>query len=160
MSRSDLDVDASGAAALQAFLAFRNADMDLWRRASTRLGLSIQATRVLARIIRSSGMAAPLRQVDLTRSMQMSPAGLSQVIDVLEERGLVRRAPHATDRRAYGIEPAEAAAPIARMFAEYFAEFNRLAAELTPDQRAAFTAVMRGMEAASTMPFAGPPSSV
>ncbi len=155
MSRIGTTERADEADSLHAFLAFRNADMDLWRRASTRLKLSIQATRVLARIIRSSEMAGPLRQVDLTRSMQMSPAGLSQVIDVLEQRGFVRRTPHATDRRAYGIEPAEAAAPIARMFAEYFAEFNRLAAELTPEQRAAFTAVMRGMEAASAAPFAG-----
>ncbi len=160
MSVSEPTDEASGAAALQAFLAFRNADMDLWRRASTHLGLSIQATRVLARIIRSSEMAVPLRQVDLKHSMQMSAAGLSQVIDVLEERRLVRRVPHTTDRRAYGLEPGEAAEPIARVFDEYFAAFDRLAAGLTPEQRAAVTTVMRGMEAASAMPFAEPPSSL
>lgn len=153
MNETGADDDGLHVAALQAFLAFRNADMELWRRASSTLGLTIQATRVLARIIRSSDAAAPLRQVDLSRSMQMSPAGLSQIIDHLEEREFVRRVPHPTDRRARGIEPGAAAAPIAQVFLEYFAEFNRLSAGMTPEQLSAVVKIMRGMEAASAAPF-------
>lgn len=143
-------------AALHAFLAFRNADMDLWRRASAELGLTIQATRVLARIIRSADAGLPLRQVDLTRAMQMSPAGLSQIINQLEERQLVRRVRLAADRRAYGIEPGQETAPIARVFAEYFAEFHRLTSGMTADQLTAVVDLMRGMEAASAVPFTEP----
>ncbi len=142
-----------GQAALHAFLAFRNADMDLWRRASAQLGLSIQATRVLARIIRSAEAGAPLRQVDLTRAMQMSPAGLSQIIDQLEERRLVHRVRLEADRRAYGLEPGEGSAPIGRVFAEYFAEFHRLSEDMTAEQLTAVIDLMRGMEAASAGPF-------
>lgn len=155
VSDSESAGDGSQAAALLAFLAFRNADMELWRRASSELGLTIQGTRVLARIIRSSEAGAPVRQVDLARSMQMSPAGLSQIIDILEARGLVRRTPHPTDRRAYGIEPGEGSAPIAQVFSDYFAEFNRLSADLTAEQLAAITRIMRGMERASALPFRG-----
>lgn len=142
-------------AARDAFLAFRNADMELWRRASTTLGLSLLATRVLARIIRSGERGTLLRQVDLSRTLQISPAGLSQIIDVLEERDLVRRTPHATDGRAHGIEPGEAAAPIAQVLLDYYTEFNRLTAAMPQDQLDAFTRVMRGMEVASAAPFTG-----
>lgn len=85
--------------------------------------------------------------------MQMSPAGSSQISDLLEERDLVRRVPHPTDRRARSIEPGAAAAPIVQMFLECFAEFHRLSAGMTPERLSAVVQIMRGMEVASAAPF-------
>ncbi|MBD3167630.1 MarR family transcriptional regulator [bacterium] len=51
-----------------------------------------------------SGIGEPVSMKQLAESMLKSPAGMTQNIDALEERGLVRRTPSPTDRRVNLIE--------------------------------------------------------
>ncbi|MEZ5565973.1 MAG: MarR family transcriptional regulator [Gammaproteobacteria bacterium] len=58
------------------------------------------------------------RQTDLAAVMDVTPVTLGRMIDQLEKRGLVQRAPDPDDRRAIRVRlTAKAATPIARMHA-------------------------------------------
>lgn len=61
-----------------------------------RHGLSLSEYRVLE-ILRSGG---PSRPGDLRREVPVSSGGVTYLVDRLEERRLVARAPHPDDRRA------------------------------------------------------------
>lgn len=155
MTQHDEPDTASIAAALDAFLAFRETDMELWRRAGNDLGLTMLAMLALARILRAHAAGSPLRQVDLGKRLQISAAGTSQIIDALEERRLVRREPIASDRRAVALVPGAAADPVARDVLDGDAEFTKLAKRISPEGLRAFVHMMRGMEAVSAAKFTG-----
>lgn len=65
------------------------------REVSDALGMSFGRVRALRRIARS-----PVTMRDLAACLQIDAPYATVVIDELERRGLVRRRPHPTDRRA------------------------------------------------------------
>jgi DNA-binding MarR family transcriptional regulator len=56
---------------------------------------------------------APLTQARLAEHARTDPMMTSQVLRTLEEKGLVRRAPHPTDARARSLEPTGAGRDLA-----------------------------------------------
>jgi DNA-binding MarR family transcriptional regulator len=53
-----------------------------------------------ARAMGAIGRHGPLRLSDLSEHLRIAPRSVTEVVDVLEERGWVRRTPDRSDRRA------------------------------------------------------------
>lgn len=83
------------------------AEMDR-RIAATGLGLTPGEGRTLAHAAR----AGEVRQIDLADRMGVEPMTLSAYLDRLEGRGLVKRSPDPTDRRAKLVRLTPAAAAV------------------------------------------------
>lgn len=139
--------------ALAVFLGFREADMLLWRRAGGALGLSSMAMLALAQVLRAHTGGVPVRQVDLSEALQLSPAGTSAIVTTLEERDLVRRVPSATDGRAVNIVPGDGSAEIGAALRAADDVFRRLVAEVSPEGLHGFLHIMGGMRALSARKF-------
>lgn len=68
-------------------------------------GLSRTQWRLLGYVLRQEG----LTQTEIARLLEVERASVGVAIDALEERGLIERAQHATDRRVWRIMPTSAA---------------------------------------------------
>jgi DNA-binding MarR family transcriptional regulator len=130
---------------LDVFLAFREADMDLWRRAGNALDLTTNGMLALAVILRSHSRGAPARQVDVRTALQLSAAGASSIVDALVKAGLVRREPLESDRRAVLLVPAYAGGPVEEEVARADRVFMDLLAAESPESIAAFARILGGM---------------
>ena len=146
---------ASAPDALGIFLEFREADMLLWRRAGSALGLSAMAMLALAQVLRAHARGSAVRQVDLSEALQLSPAGTSAIVTALEERDLVRREPSATDGRALNIVPGDGSAQIGEALLAADDVFLRLVAEVSPEGLRGFLHIMGGMRDLSGRKFSG-----
>jgi DNA-binding MarR family transcriptional regulator len=142
---------ASASDALGIFLEFREADMLLWRRAGSALGLSAMAMLAL----RAHARGSAVRQVDISEALQLSPAGTSAIVTALEERDLVRREPSATDGRALNIVPGDGSAQIGEALLAADDVFLRLVAEVSPEGLRGFLHIMGGMRDLSGRKFSG-----
>ena len=93
---------------LEAVAALRGAVLRLGRRLRYQtIGdahLSATELAVLGRI----GLCGPMAPSALARAEHVKPPSMTKVIESLEERGLVRRDPHPTDRRQCLISRTEA----------------------------------------------------
>ena len=69
------------------------------RQVSEAVGLSFSRTRAVRRVAR-----APMSMGDLAAALGIDRPNATVVVDDLERRGLVRRRPHPTDRRAKLVE--------------------------------------------------------
>ena len=69
------------------------------RERLARIDLTPQQVEVLSALKGHGGM----RQSDLARRVGMDPATMAELAARLEERGLMRRAPHRRDRRALAV---------------------------------------------------------
>ena len=102
------------------------------RAERVRHALSLTQISALATLEREG----PLTPGELAAHEQVQPPSLTRVLAVLEERGLIQRTPHASDRRQHVVT----LTPAAR---ELLGEDRRLReawlaqrlAELTPDER-------------------------
>ena len=98
---------------------------------------------VLATLRRSAPPAGlPLAQ--LGALMAITPAAMTKRIDLLEQRGLVERTPHATDRRAFlaRLTP-EGRELVDRILPLHLRNEDRVLAALTEDERAQLRALLR-----------------
>ena len=157
MTPSDKRNDPRLRAALDAFLEFRVADIDIWRRAGQMLDLTTNAMMVLAVVLRSHYRGEAVRQVDIRTALHLSAAGASTIIDVLEERGLVKREPFEGDRRALRIVPTIEGHAVEQIVAEADDYLLDLLAEMQPDEVAAVVRVFDAMRVygASQFPVDG-----
>ena len=69
-------------------------------------GLAAHQARAFLVVLRWS--AGELRLSRLAERLHIAPRSVTEVVDALEEKGLVRRSPSPTDRRATVVEPTEA----------------------------------------------------
>lgn len=145
MTSSDKRNDPRLRAALDAFIDFRVADMDIWRRAGARLDLTTNGSMVLAYVLRQHSLGEVVRQVDIRTALQLSAAGASTIVDVLERRGLVRREPFEGDRRALSIVPTIEGHAIEEVVRIADDRFFELAASVTPAELEAFVRILDGM---------------
>jgi DNA-binding MarR family transcriptional regulator len=100
MSRS---VDASGDEALQIALAFAGFGPAYFKWVQSRFaesGVSFARMKLLGVLHR----AGPRIMSELSEELGVTARNVTALVDALEEEGLVRRVPHATDRRATVIE--------------------------------------------------------
>lgn len=120
-------------------------DNERRRRVSEELGMSFGRTRAIRRIARK-----PMSMGELAANLGIERPNATVLVDELEERGLVRRRPHPTDRRAKIVEPTAEGARQARraeeilatpppglsgLDADELAALHRILAKVTENQR-------------------------
>ena len=89
----------------------------------------------------------PLTQRDLGDRLQLTSGAVTQLVDRLERRGLVRRVPHPTDRRATLVELLpHAVLPELPELTEYHQELHRAAGGLTIDEQSGVAAFLQRLE--------------
>jgi DNA-binding MarR family transcriptional regulator len=79
------------------------------RRVEDELGMSFGRTRAVRRIARRS-----MSMGELASTLGVEPPNVTTLVDDLERRGLVRRRPHPTDRRAKIVEATAKGSKMAR----------------------------------------------
>ena len=110
-------------------------------RAFTGTPLSAARMRVLW-VVHHSG---PLTQQALAHALEVSPRNVTTLVDVLEEAGYLRRAPHPTDRRAVLVSLAALGAELMETTVREHMELSKtLLDAVRPADR---EAVERGVEA-------------
>lgn len=131
--------------ALDAFLAFRSADMDLWRRAGLVARLSHSSMLALTLILRADAAGTPLRQVAVQTVLRISPAGTSAIVSELADRGLVRREADPADGRAFLLVAGEAAPFVTEQLRRHDEEFRELVAAVPAEHLRSLVQVLDGM---------------
>lgn len=75
-----------------------------WRRSQVRrlepFGLTAQQAHAFWMVARWSDDSPELRLSRIAERLRISPRSVTEVVDVLEDKGLIRRQPSVTDRRA------------------------------------------------------------
>lgn len=139
--RPDLDVSAMGVIGRISRLA-RVIDLELARTFSKH-GLDRPSFDVLA-TLRRSGPPHRLTPAELTRSSMVTSGAITQRLDRLEKRGLIRRTPSNIDGRGVyvsltdeGLELIDHALP------DHVANEQRILATITPAQRKALADTLR-----------------
>ncbi len=79
------------------------------RDVAEAIGMTFGRGRALRRIARR-----PMSMGELAAALETDPPNVTAVVDDLEARGLVRRKPHPTDRRAKLVEPTRKGLELAR----------------------------------------------
>lgn len=142
--RPDLDTSPMGVVGRISRVARR---VDLAQRATfARYDLDPPAFDVLA-TLRRSGEPFALTAGDLMRSAMVTSGAITQRLDRLEGRGLVRRGPHAGDGRVVLVTLTTAGRELVdRVLPDHLATEERLLAGLTPEQRSALAALLRTLD--------------
>ena len=86
------------------------------RRVEDEVGMSFGRTRAIRRIARQ-----PMSMSELAAKLRIERPNATVLVDDLEARGLVRRRPHPTDRRAKIVEATAKGARVARRAEEILA---------------------------------------
>lgn len=121
--------------------------IDLAQRATfARYDLDPPAFDVLA-TLRRSGEPFALTAGDLMRSAMVTSGAITQRLDRLEARGLVRRGPHPGDGRVVLVTLSPAGRELVdRVLPDHLATEERLLAGLTQVQRAALADLLRSLD--------------
>ena len=121
--------------------------IDLAQRATfARYELDPPAFDVLA-TLRRSGEPFALTAGDLMRSAMVTSGAITQRLDRLEARGLVRRDPHPDDGRVVLVSLTPAGRQLVdRVLPDHLATEERLLAGLTPQQRTALADLLRTLD--------------
>ena len=105
-------------------------------------GLDFPAFDVLM-TLRRQGRGAALSPTALAREMMLSTSAMTNRLDRLERRGLIRRLSDPEDRRGLKVELTEGGfALIDGLVASHVATEDRLLAALSPDERATLRALL------------------
>lgn len=97
-----------------------------------------------AGILRMVRLEEGISQQNLAKALHMHPSRLVALIDGLEERGLVVREPHATDRRLYSLQLTEKGSGVIGSLMGLAREHNKvMCAGLTAEECAALEALLR-----------------
>jgi MarR family transcriptional regulator, organic hydroperoxide resistance regulator len=113
---------------------------------SDRLGVSDIEAHLLARL----AARGPATVADIQRAFGLRASTLTNALDRLDHRGLVRREPHPSDRRTFLLSLTPAGTDAARhVVATVDALEARVAAQVTAEQLDGFHAVMAAIEQAA-----------
>ena len=121
--------------------------IDLAQRATfARYDLDPPAFDVLA-TLRRSGEPFELTAGDLMRTAMVTSGAITQRLDRLEARGLVRRGPHPGDGRVVVVTLTPAGRELVdRVLPDHLATEQRLLAALSPQQRIALADLLRTLD--------------
>jgi DNA-binding MarR family transcriptional regulator len=127
--------------------------IDLAQRATfARYELDPPAFDVLA-TLRRSGEPFALTPGELMRSAMVTSGAITQRLDRLESRGLVRRDPHPDDGRVVLVSLTPAGRELVdRVLPDHLATEERLIAGLTPEQRSALADLLRTLDGSLVRP--------
>ncbi len=142
--RPDLDTRPMGVVGRVSRVARR---IDLAQRATfARYDLDPPAFDVLA-TLRRSGEPFALTAGDLMRTAMVTSGAITQRLDRLEARGLVRRGPHPGDGRVVVVTLTPAGRELVdRVLPDHLATEERLLAALSPQQRTALADLLRTLD--------------
>ncbi len=142
--RPDLDTRPMGVVGRVSRVARR---IDLAQRATfARYDLDPPAFDVLA-TLRRSGQPFALTAGDLMRTAMVTSGAITQRLDRLEARGLVRRGPHPGDGRVVVVTLTPAGRELVdRVLPDHLATEERLLAALSPQQRTALADLLRTLD--------------
>jgi DNA-binding MarR family transcriptional regulator len=118
---------------------------DAWlRRASmANAGESMPRLRLLYEL----HCNGPRKMADLADSLAVTPRNVTALVDALEAEALVRRSPHATDRRVTMIELTGGATKVAQQFAAFQGAIESLFEDLSEQDRGALVRVLSSLQA-------------
>jgi DNA-binding MarR family transcriptional regulator len=122
--------------------------VDLAQRATfARFDLDPPAFDVLA-TLRRSGAPFSLTAGDLMRTAMVTSGAITQRLDRLEGRGLVRRGPHPGDGRVVLVTLTDTGRTLVdRVLPDHLATEERLLAALSAEQRATLAGLLRTLDA-------------
>ena len=142
--RPDLDTSPMAVVGRVSRVARR---VDLAQRETfARYELDPPAFDVLA-TLRRSGDPFALTAGDLMRSAMVTSGAITQRLDRLETRGLVRRRPHPGDGRVVLVTLTPTGRELVdRVLPDHLATEERLLAALTPEQRATLAGLLRALD--------------
>ncbi len=142
--RPDLDTSPMAVVGRVSRIARR---VDLAQRETfARYDLDPPAFDVLA-TLRRSGEPFALTAGDLMRSAMVTSGAITQRLDRLEARGLVRRGAHPDDGRVVLVTLTPAGRELVdRVLPDHLATEERLLAALTPEQRATLAGLLRTLD--------------
>lgn len=100
-----------------------------------RLGVGRRDVEAMSHLLGDHG---PMGPVELGKRLGISGPAATQLVDRMSEKGHLRRAPHHEDGRKTVVEVTpQGREDVVRELIPMFIGFQRAAAELTPDERAA-----------------------
>jgi DNA-binding MarR family transcriptional regulator len=115
-------------------------DNERRREVSDALGMSFGRARTVRRLARR-----PMSMRELADALGIDPPNATVVVDDLEARGLVRRGPHPTDRRAKLVEATPEGRDLARRADEILATPPPALAALDPGDLAELRRILSGV---------------
>jgi DNA-binding MarR family transcriptional regulator len=115
-------------------------DNERRREVSDALGMSFGRARTVRRLARR-----PMSMRELADALGIDPPNATVVVDDLEARGLVRRGPHPTDRRAKLVEATPEGKDLARRADEILATPPPALAALDPRDLAELRRILSGV---------------
>jgi len=118
---------------------------DAWlRRASVaNAGESVPRLRLLYEL----HCNGPLKMADLAESLAVTPRNVTALVDALEAEALVRRSPHASDRRITMIELTGGAKTVEQQFGAFQRAIVDLFEDLSGGDRATLQRVLASLQA-------------
>jgi DNA-binding MarR family transcriptional regulator len=146
--RPDVDPSPMGVVGRVSRVARR---IDLAQRATfARYDLDPAAFDVLA-TLRRSGAPFTLSAGELMQSAMVTSGAITQRLDRLEARGLVRRGPHPGDGRVVLVSLTDQGRDLVdRVLPDHLATEERLLAALSAEQRATLAGLLRTLDSALT----------
>lgn len=128
---------------------YRSAETAMRARTRASMGMNETDLMALRYLLREQRAGRIVRPIDLARTLDISTASTTTLIDRLEKGGHARREPHPTDRRAGVIVPTvssdeEVKATLGAMHRRMLA----LVDELTDQERAVVSRFLAGMTSA------------
>ena len=126
--------------AREAWLLMSDLVLDHQRRRAVAeaSGMTFSRVRAVRRVARS-----PLAMGELAEALSMDRPNVTVLVDDLEDRGLVRRVPHPTDRRAKVVQATRKGQALARRAEEILATPPAALRELDAQDVAALHRILR-----------------
>ena len=106
-----------------------------FERWAHRKAIEAGATSPRLRLLYSVHCQGPQKMADLAEALTVTPRNITALVDALETEGLVRRVPHATDRRVTMVELTCTAERVESQFQAYQSSLAGLFDELDESDR-------------------------
>jgi len=117
---------------------------DRWaNRKAVEAGASVPRLRLLYEV----HCHGPQKMADLADALAVTPRNVTALVDGLEADGLVRRLPHASDRRVTLVELTCNSDRVAAQFATYQSSIASLFVAMTEDERLTLLRLLMGLQA-------------
>lgn len=108
------------------------------------------------RLLYSIHCHGPRKMADLADELDVTPRNVTALVDGLEAEGLVRRTPHASDRRVTLVELTCNRDGVAAQFAAYQSSIEELFSDLSQQDRRTLLRLLKALRARMTGPVPGP----
>lgn len=128
-------IGAAGAAEIEALAVRTAVFVDTFERWARRKAIEAGASVPRLRLLNAVHCHGPQKMADLAEALTVTPRNVTALVDGLEAEGLVRRVPHATDRRVTLVELTCSPERVATQFGTYQASVAGLFGTLSEGDR-------------------------